>query len=165
MVVSHIVKYGVFFAVVVTGYLFLLMISTSPRIWGYSDYPQAVKNKVPAQTKKEKLSGAIIGLPWIVFVLGFPVWSTYALKSKLGGEIPFLTAFLNLIVMFVLVTIGDLVILDWLVISKITPKFVIIPGSEAKDYKDFSHHYKAHAKAAVIIVFIALALAAVAAFL
>lgn len=165
MVMSHVLKHGLFFAAVGTGYIFLLMISTSPRIWGYSDYPQAVKNKVPAQTKKEKLSAAVVGLPWFIFVLGFPVWSTYALKSKLGGEIPFWTAFLNLIVMFLLFTIGDLVILDWLIISRITPTFVIIPGSEAADYKNFSHHYRAHAKAAVIIVFIVLALAGVAAFL
>jgi hypothetical protein len=165
MGMSYVLKHGLFFAVVGTGYIFLLMISTSPRIWGYSDYPPAVKNKVPAQTKKEKLSAAILGLPWFVFVLGFPVWSTYSLKAKLGGEIPFWTAFLNLFVMFLLFTIGDLVILDWLVISRITPKFVIIPGSKAADYKDFSHHYKAHAKAAVVIVFILLALAAIASFL
>jgi hypothetical protein len=165
MVMSYVLKHGLFFAAVGTGYIFLLMISTSPRIWGYSDYPPVVKNKVPAQTKREKLLAAVLGLPWFVFVLGFPVWSTYSLKSKLGGEIPFWTAFLNLFVMFLLFTIGDLVILDWLVISRITPTFVIIPGSEAADYKDFSHHYRAHAKAAVIIVFIVLALARVAAFL
>jgi hypothetical protein len=162
---THVLTHGLFFAAVANGYLFLIMISTSPRVWGYSDYPKAIKDKVPAQTKKEKSLAAIIGLPWFVFVLGFPVWSTYALKSKLGGEIPFLTAFLNLIVMFVLATIGDLVILDRLIITRITPKFVIIPGSDAADYKDFSHHYKGHAKAAVIMALIALALAAVVSYL
>ena len=49
--------------------------------------------------------------------------------------------------MFTVANMGDLFFLDWLIVSKITPKFVIIPGSEAEDYKDFSHHYKGHAKA------------------
>ena len=104
-------------------------------------------------------------MPWFIFIFGFPVFSTCVLKSKLGGEIPYLAALLNFLVMFVLSTIGDLVILDWLIISRITPKFVIIPGSEAADYKDSSHHYLGHAKAAVIMIFLALALAAAVSFL
>jgi hypothetical protein len=45
----------------------------------------------------------------------------------LGGEIPFWTAFLNVFALVFLATLGDLVILDWL---KITPEFVMIPGTE-----------------------------------
>ena len=91
----------------------------------------------------------IVGMPWLLFVLGFPVISTYMLKARLGEEIPFWLAFLNLFVMLLLFNIGDLLILDWLVISRLTPRFVIIPGTVAEDYKDFSHHYKGHAKAAI----------------
>ncbi len=165
MVMIHVTTHGLFYAAVSTVYIFLLMISTGPRVWGYSDYPQAVKDKVPPQTRKERRLAALLGLPWFIFILGFPVFSTYALKSRLGGEIPYPAALANFLVMFLLATVGDLVILDWLVISKMTPKFVIIPGSEAADYKDFSHHYKGHAKAAGILVFLALALAAVVSFL
>ena len=64
-----------------------------------------------------------------------------------------------------LANLGDLVILDWLVISRITPKFVIIPGSEASDYKDFSHHYKGHARASLIITGVCALVAGVASFL
>jgi hypothetical protein len=123
------------------------MALTSPRVWGYTDYPEVVKHKVPPQTPREKQLAAVIGLPWFIFVFGFPIFSTYVLKSKLGDEIPFIFAFLNSLALILLATLGDLVILDWLIVSKITPKFVIIPGSERADYKDFSHHYKAHAKA------------------
>jgi hypothetical protein len=161
LILNHVIKHGVFYGVITTAYLFLLMISVGPRVWGYSDYPQAVKDKVPPQTPKEKRLAAILGAPWLVFVLGFPVFSTLALRFKLGGEIAFWTAFFNLAVMFALATIGDLVILDWLIISRITPAFVVIPGSEAADYKDFSHHFKGHARAAIIMILIGLALAAV----
>ena len=55
----------------------------------------------------------------------------------------------------------DLVILDWLIVCKITPQFVIIPGTEEADYKDFSHHYRAQLRAAPILVLVCLILSAV----
>jgi hypothetical protein len=60
-----------------------------------------------------------------------------------------------------LATLGDLLVLDWLIVSKITPKFVIIPGTDKEDYKDFSHHYKAHARAAIALVLLSLLFAGI----
>ena len=161
MVLTHLVAHGLFYAIIVTGYLFLLMVSTSPRVWGYSDYSELIKAKVPPQTKKEKRLAIIVGLPWIIFTFGFPIYSTLILKSKLGGEIPFWTAFLNVFVLVCLAVLGDLVILDWLIVSTITPEFVIIPGTEKADYKDFSHHYKGHARAAVPLVLLCIIFAGI----
>ena len=161
MVLTHLVAHSLFFATIVNGYLFLIMVSTSPRVWGYSDYSEAIKAKVPPQTWKEKRLALIIGLPWIIFTVGFPIYSTYVLKSKLGGEIPFWTAFLNVFALVFLATLGDLVILDWFIINKITPEFVMIPGTEKVDYQDFSHHYKAHARAAVPLVLLCIILAGI----
>jgi hypothetical protein len=161
MVVTHWITHGLFFAVIFNGYLLLVMVLTSPRVWGYADYPEVVKRKVPPQTQREKLLAAVIGLPWLIFILGFPIFSTYVLKFKLGDEIPFMIAFLNSLILFLLATVGDLVILDWFIVSKITPRFVIIPGSERADYKDFSHHYKAHAKALAGLVLVSLIIAGI----
>jgi hypothetical protein len=161
MVVTHLITHGLFYAFIFNGYLLIVMLLTSPRIWGYSDYPEAIKSKVPHQTQREKLLAAVIGLPWFIFILGFPIFSTYVLKSKLGGEIPFLIAFLNIFILILFATVGDLIILDWLIVSKITPKFVIIPGSEKADYKNFSHHYKAHAKSLVGLILVSLILAGI----
>lgn len=165
MIVEHLLTHGLLYALVVTGYLFVMMVTTSPRIWGYNDYSQAIKDKVPPQTKKEKSLAALIGMPWFVFTLGFPIYSTLALKAKLSNDISMWMAFLNLSVLFLLATVGDLLILDWLIVSKITPKFVIIPGTKKEDYKDFSHHFKGHAKALVVIVPIFLALAGIISYL
>ena len=74
MVVEHLVKHGLFYALVVNLYLFVLMVSTSPRIWGYSDYPQIVKDKIPPQTRREKLVATLVGLPWFIFTFGFPLF-------------------------------------------------------------------------------------------
>jgi hypothetical protein len=152
--------HGFIYGAVTTGYLLFIMVTISPRIWGYADYPRAVKDKVPPQTRKEKILGAIICLPWTLYVFGFPVYSTIVLKAEMGGTLTFSRAFLNLIFLIACTTFGDLVVLDWLIISKITPRFVLIPGSAKEDYKDFSHHYRGHAKAAALMIVLALILAA-----
>jgi hypothetical protein len=53
----------------------------------------------------------------------------------------------------------------WIVVSNITPKFVIIPGTVKEDYKDFSHHYKAHAKAIVPLILLCLIIAGIVSLL
>lgn len=130
------------------------MVTTSPRIWGYKDYPEKVKEKVPPQTRRERILAGILGIPFLIFAFTFPVYSVLALKTQLGGIVPFLDAFIHLMILFAFITFGDLVLLDWLLISKITPSFVVIPGSEAEDYKDFSHHFRSHLRAAVIMVIV-----------
>jgi hypothetical protein len=82
------------------------------------------------------------------------------LKYKLGGGIPFWIAFLNILVMFFWSTFGDLVLLDWLLISTITPRFVIIPGSIKENYPSLSYHFRGHFKASVIMIILCLIMAA-----
>lgn len=152
MVWKHLLIHSLLFAALVNGYLLLVMVFTSPRVWAYSDYSDAIKAKVPPQTPEEKRLAMIIAVPWMLFTFGFPLYSTYALKSDLGGEISFWTAILNLLALVTAATLGDLVILDWLIVNKITPEFVIMPGTEKADYSDFSHHYRAHARSAVYLL-------------
>lgn len=161
MIVDHLLTHGLFYATVVTSYLLMVMVTTSPRIWGYNDYSPAIKDKVPPQTKGEKKIAGLIALPWFIFTLGFPVYSTLLLKAKLSGEISWEVAFINLFALFLFATIGDLVLLDWLIISKITPRFVIIPGTLKDDYRDVSHHVKGHAKSLIVIMPVFLGLAAI----
>ncbi len=161
MIVKHLLTHGLFYAVIVTGYLFIMMISTSPRVWGYNDYPQSIKDKVSPQTKSERRLAMLVALPWFIFAFGFPIYSTLILKAKLSNNISMWIAFLNLSVLFLFATVGDLLILDWLIVSRITPKFVIIPGTQKEDYRDFSHHFKGHAKALIAIVPIFLILAGI----
>jgi hypothetical protein len=150
MALSYILTQGLLYFVIVDGYILLIMVSLSPRIWGYTDYSIEIKKKVPPQTTKEKIIAAIVGIPWFVFTLGFPVFSSLQLKGLIGAEFNFGIALFNILVMVILVNIGDVLILDWLIVNKLTPKFVIIPGTEKEDYKDFSHHYKGHIKGSII---------------
>jgi hypothetical protein len=164
MVFETVVVDSLVFAGIVNLYLFVIMISTSPRVWGYSDYPDAVKEKVPPQTRREKLTALAIGLPWFAFLLAYPFVAAYRLKTGLGDDFTYAIAFAHFFAMLQLASLVDLVVLDWLIISRITPKFAIIPGSVEADYKDFSHHYRGHARAFIVMTILAVVFAALVTF-
>ncbi len=153
--------HGLIYGGGITGYILLLMVATSPRVWGYQDYPERVKEKVPPQTRRERTLAGVLGIPFLLFSFVFPVYSVLELKAQMGGGISIMDAFVHLLILMASVTFGDLVLLDWFIISKITPGFVVIPGSEAEDYKDFSHHYRGHLRAAVIMVIVSALIATI----
>jgi hypothetical protein len=165
MVFSHVIIHSLFYAVIGNGYLLALMYFFNPRIWGYADYPDRIKDKIPKQTRKELTIAGLVSIPWFLFILGFPIYSTYLLKTQQGNEIDFVLAFMNIFLMVGLFFLSDLIILDWFIISKWTPDFVIIEGSERSDYKDFSHHYRGHAKATIPLIIICLIIAAIVTFI
>jgi len=138
-----------------------MMITASPRVWGYSDYSDKIKAKVPPQTKEEKRKAVLWAIPMMIFAIGFPIYSTLLLKSDLGHDFAFWAAFLNVLAMVFLAYLVDLLILDWLIVSKITPQFVIIPGTVEEDYKDFSHHYRSQLRAAPILALLCLVIAGI----
>jgi len=165
MLLNYSITQGLIFALLFNGYLLLMMVSFSPRIWGYSDYSEEIKAKVPPQTRQERRTAVILSLPFLILAFGLPIYSLWTLKAQLGGDISFLTAFIHLLVIFVIGTFGDLVILDWLIVSRITPKFVMIPGTTEEDYKDFSHHYGGHLRATIPMAILCAIVAAIASYL
>jgi hypothetical protein len=148
---AYTIQQGLLYGAAITGYLLLMMVTVNPRVWGYSDYPERVKRKVRPPTAEEKKLVWLVAAPYFLFMPLYPVYSVLQLKAMTGGAIAFVDALAHLLVLAASAFLGDLVILDWLIISKITPRFVVIEGSEPADYKDFTHHYIGHAKASVII--------------
>lgn len=62
-----------------------------------------------------------------------------------------MVAFLHPFLVFIIVSLVDLVVLDWLMFCFITPDFLIIPGTkDMKDYKNYRFHFIAFLKGTVI---------------
>ncbi|MBY9009227.1 MAG: hypothetical protein KGD74_05120 [Candidatus Lokiarchaeota archaeon] len=74
------------------------MVTFSPRVWEFSDYPKVITEKVPPQTKSEKKKWSLLIIPFFLFGLGFPIISTLILSNQSGGDIDFFAAFFNIIV-------------------------------------------------------------------
>ena len=145
----------------------LLMVSLrhNPRIW-LQDYPEEIQDKVPPKTEQEKRLSLIFGIPFLVLLVAGPFISTLALKRQDGGGVSFLQLFLNASGVAFAFNLVDLLLLDWLMFCTITPKFVVIPGTEGMEgYKDYSYHFKASLIGTVLSVVAGLVIAGIVSFL
>lgn len=148
---------GAIFSFIGSLYL-VVMLWYNPRIaMNKGDYPDDVIAAAPPKTPKERRQGSIFGIPFLVYSLLYPILSTLALNRSGGGETPFLDLFLHMLVVIFFFNLVDLLILDLWMFCTITPKFVVIPGTEGfPGYKDKGMHIRGHAKASVIMVLITL---------
>lgn len=121
------------------GIIITIILIINPR-YELKSYPTAIKQMVPAQTKEEKRKikrGAMILIPLIILFL----LADYYFRIRLDTQ--FVPIFLHFLIVFLTWTLFDLIIMDWLIFCTITPKFLIIPGSEgAKEYKDYFFHLR-----------------------
>ncbi|NME98917.1 nitroreductase [Aneurinibacillus aneurinilyticus] len=129
-------------------FLAILLVSLyyNPRIW-LLDYPKDIQKVAEARTKKENRQFYVIGTI-IMSLIAVPFITSIYFE---GNEITFLKAFLHLYIVFFMVSLADLIILDWLIFCLITPNFIIIPGTKgAKGYKDYLFHFIGFLKGAVM---------------
>ncbi|MFU1792527.1 nitroreductase [Paenibacillus azoreducens] len=138
-------------------FLFIVLVSLAynPRIW-LQDYPKDIQNLAAAQTPKEQKQFKLIGAVIFAFAL-----VPFILSLMFDGEqIPFRAAFGHFYVVFTMVSLSDLVVLDWVIFCLITPRFIIIPGTHgAKGYKDVLFHFIGFLKGQIIFGVVSLILA------
>jgi hypothetical protein len=155
---ASILFYGLIFSLAMILYLLATMVALSPRVWAYSDYPKSITGSVTPPTRREKMIGAIIGIPFIILVVLIPVYSTLVLESSYGGVIPLLEAFLNFYGITLIGSFAEFIVLDFLIVGTITPNFVVIPGTEHmrdKEYKEFRlYHFKGHLRSIVTLAIV-----------
>jgi hypothetical protein len=141
--------------------LLFAILRFNPRLF-LQDYPQGIQDAVPAKTKEEKRLSVLLGTPFLVLLAVVPFLSTLALKRHGAGEVPFVQLFLNAFGVVSVFNLVDLVLLDWLVFCTITPRFIVIPGTEGmRAYKDYGYHLRASIRGTVICAVAALVMAAV----
>jgi hypothetical protein len=118
----------------------------NPRLF-LQDYPTAIQNQVPPKTEREKRQSLLIGIPFLVLLFAVPFLSTLIIRIRpvpLGAEASYQDLFLHAFGVLFVFNLVDLLVLDWLVFCTITPRFVVIPGTEGDPaYKDYRFHFRA----------------------
>lgn len=135
--------------------ILLLSLAYNPRIW-LQDYPQDIQRAAPPRTPMEQKQFTAVGT--IVMLLIFVPFATSIYIY--GNEITFWGAFLHLYLVFNIVSLTDLIILDWIIFCVVTPNFIVIPGTRgAAGYKDYGFHFVGFLKGAVMSAALCLLLA------
>jgi hypothetical protein len=119
----------------------------NPRIFLH-DYPPNIQEKVPPKTRSERCLTYVFGLPFILLLLISPFFSTLSIKVQ--GNTQFWILWLNATGVLFVFSLVDWLILDWLIFCTLTPRFVVIPGSEGMaEYKDYGFHFRGFLKGIV----------------
>jgi len=117
-----------------------LALWVNPRIFLH-DYPPEIQERVPPKSKSEKRLSYVFGIPFMILLLVGTFLSTQAIKEQ--GNAPFWALWVNATGVLWVFNIVDWLILDWLMFCTITPRFVVIPGSEGMaEYKDYRFHFR-----------------------
>lgn len=117
----------------VTGVLVFGSLYLNPRLW-LQDYPKEMQAKVPPLTSDEKRMRAILAVVVILLAVGIPFLSVRQLRADNGGSMTFLAAYVNAYLVFQLFNLFDAVVIDFLVLTLMSPKFAVLPGTEGMEY-------------------------------
>jgi hypothetical protein len=103
-------------------------------------YPKDVQAAVPPQTVREKRQTLYWGLPFWLCMLGFPVAAALTAHAM---HLSVLEIFLSAAGVLFLFNLVDWLIVDWLIVCTITPKFMVLPGTEGMaGYKNYAMHFR-----------------------
>jgi len=118
----------------------ILAFWVNPRIF-LQDYPPKIQEKVAKKTRAEKRLSYVFGIPFLLLLLLVPFFSTLALKAQ--GMQQFWKLWLNAAGVALVFNLVDWLILDWFMFCTLTPRFLVIPGSEGMaEYKDYWFHFR-----------------------
>ncbi len=118
----------------------MAMLWYNPRLL-LQDYPKDVQQQVPPKTPAEKRVSAYWAAVFFLLVVAFPL-AAAPLSSKAAHH-SFLEVFLSAFGVAFLFNLVDWLILDWLIVCTITPKFVVISGTEGMaGYKNYAMHFR-----------------------
>ena len=116
--------------------------------------PEDIRQAVGPIDERARKQRRTFGVLTLLFMLVIFILSITRLNAVLGG-LTFWAVFLNIFLIVMVWNLVDLLIIDWLFLIIIQPKFIIIPGTEGlKGYKDFGFHFRGFLKGLVYSVVI-----------
>jgi hypothetical protein len=126
----------------------VVIVGVFPQL-GLSFLPKEVQKKctLPPMTKKKKTAAYML---YAVFGTAFIAYLVYMIIAAYGAETTsYWIIFLHYFIVINIVHFFDVIVLDWLIICKITPKFLykVFPGTEdCQGYKEFGFNKLEHVK-------------------
>jgi len=140
-IVSHALIYGVILSAVLFT-LIMVLTRINPEIM-LKDYPPDIQAKYGPMSERSKRQRIPVAIFFIAVLLGIVAMSFQEVRTNAGGDILFLDAFVHLLVMFSVFNLLDWLVLDWLIVVTILPRFIILPGTEGlAGYKDYGFHFR-----------------------
>ena len=151
---------GIVFALI-GGAFILGIMAWNPRLFlNKGDFPADILAAVPPKTPSERRQGLLVGIPFLLAIIAVPLMSTWQFRQQAGGEASLLLLALHAFAILMAFSLFDLLVLDLLLFCTITPRFMVVPGTEGfAGYKDRQFHLRAHARSLPWMAVVALIIA------
>ncbi len=163
-IISHALIYGV----ILSGVLFTLilgLVRINPEIM-LKDYPPDIQAKYGPMSDRSKRQRLPVAVVFITVLLGIVTLSFQGVGTNAESDMTFIAAFIHLFVMFSVLNLLDWLVLDWLIVVTIRPRFIILPGTEGlAGYADYGFHFRGFVIGMVITLLTSLLVAGVVAAL
>ena len=160
----RILRDGALLSVVASTYL-LVLLRFNPRMF-LKHFPKEIREIVPPKSEKERRMSILLGAPLGLLFIGSTFASALLWRASAQGSLSFWELFAHVFGLFFLFNLVDLLILDWLIVCRFTPRWLIIPGTEHIVMpKEYLYHFKGFLMGTVVSVIGGLAIAALLHFL
>jgi hypothetical protein len=117
----------------VLGVIVLGSMKYNARLWLH-DYPKPIRDKVPPLSPAEKRDRVVVVVLLLGVLFGGIILTILQLRNYPVGVLTFATAYLSIFLMLAVFNLFDALVLDLLIITLLTPRFVILPGAEGMEY-------------------------------
>jgi hypothetical protein len=155
----RILRDGALLSVVTSTYL-LALLRFNPRMF-LRHFPKEIREIVPPRSAKERRMSLLLGAPLGLLFIGSTFASALLWRASVQGGLSFWELFAHVFGLFFLFNLVDLLILDWLIVCRFTPRWLIIPGTEHIVMpKEYFYHFKGFLLGTVVSVIGGLAVAA-----
>ena len=142
---THLTIYNLMASLLIYG-----SIAYQPRLWLHR-MPPEVRKKVPPKTPEENKLFLFVALPFVLLLFAYPI--VYVIQEGTNPA----SSFWVLLAFFAGFAVWDTLVLDILIFCRLTPRFIIINGTERGDYSNMKYHLVSGAKGlAMSVVFSAL---------
>ena len=133
------------FGVILSAILFpviLVIVRINPEIM-LRDYPPDVQAKYGPMSDRTKRQRIPIALGVLTLLLAVILASLAPVRTATDAGSPFPTAFAHFFAMFSVFNLLDWLVLDWLIVVTLHPRFLILPGTEGMaGYRDYAFHFR-----------------------
>ena len=107
------------------------------------DYPEDIQkaSTLPEPSAEQKKKARTFSVLFSIVLLGILI--IFGVLQYSGVKTSFLNLVLFTFIIAMIWNVVDLIVMDWIIICKLTAKWVIIEGTEGcKGYKDYMYHFK-----------------------
>lgn len=145
---AHSLTSGLILSVAMTA-LILVTLYWRPMIW-VGDAPADVQAAAGPMSEVDRHAKRVAGIVTLGLLLGIVAMSLVRLGQVKGGALTFTEVALSTFIVFMVFNLVDLLLIDWLLVATVRPRFVVLPGTEQlAGYGDYGFYFRGFLKGIV----------------